>query len=155
MSIGTVLRERKIRQLALPEFLAVDSVTTLGETIRVMQAAKLGAVLVTENRRLAGIFTERDLISKVTWAEDEESKPIREFMNPEPATLHPGASVFEAIQLMDRHGHRNIPLVDEEGGLVGSLPVSTLIDFLAESLPQEVLALPPRAHQRFVDADGA
>jgi hypothetical protein len=38
---------------------------------------------------------------------------------------------------------------------VGSLPVSTLVDFLAESFPQEVLALPPRANQRFVAADGA
>jgi len=38
---------------------------------------------------------------------------------------------------------------------LGSLSVSKVVEFLAESLPQEVLALPPRAEQRFVAADGA
>jgi CBS domain-containing protein len=155
MGIANVLRRRKIRQLALPKFLSVDVNSSLAETVRAMQSAKVGAVLVTENQRLAGIFTERDLITKVAGVTVDRVKPIREFMTPEPATLHPEDSVFDAIQLMDERGYRNIPLVDQRGQLAGNLPVSTLINFLAESFPQEVLALPPRANQLFTAADGA
>jgi CBS domain-containing protein len=155
MGIASVLRERRIRQLSLPPYVAVDASTGVRETIQTMQSAKLGAVLVTENQRLVGIFTERDFITKVAGTEEEEPKPIRDLMTPSPATLHPDDSVFDAIQLMDEHGYRNVPIVDERGHLTGSLPVSALIDFLAENFPQEVLALPPRANQQFSAKDGA
>jgi hypothetical protein len=56
---------------------------------------------------------------------------------------------------MGEHGYRNIPLVEGDGRLAGSLPVAKVVEFLAESLPQEMLALPPRGDQRFGTADGA
>jgi CBS domain-containing protein len=76
-------------------------------------------------------------------------------MTPNPTVLSPENSVFDAIYLMDEHGYRNIPLVEADGRLVGSLPVSKVVEFLAESLPQEVLALPPSGEQSFAAADGA
>ena len=76
-------------------------------------------------------------------------------MTPHPTTLHPDDSVADAVQLMDRGGYRDVPLVDEEGRLLGRLAVSNLIDFLAENFPQEVLSLPPRPDQTFPEPDGA
>ena len=155
MGIEAVLRSRRIRQLELPQYLSVDAGNSLRETLQAMQRTGSGSVLVTENERLAGIFTERDLISKVGVASVDSARPIREFMTPNPTVLSPEDSVFDAIYLMDEHGYRNIPLVEADGRLVGSLPVSKVVEFLAESLPQEVLALPPRGEQRFAAADGA
>ena len=154
MAIGNVLRSRKIRQLDLPKFWVVDAKTSLAETIEIMQKNGVGAVLVSDQQRLSGIFTERDVIF-TRRQKAETSRPVRDFMTANPATLHPDDSVFDAIQLMDGHHHRNVPLVEANGDLVGTLPVATLIDFLAESFPQEVLALPPRANQQFDSADGA
>jgi CBS domain-containing protein len=155
MDIEAILRSRRIRQLELPRYLSVDADNSLRETLQAMQGSGSGSVLVTENERLAGIFTERDLISKVGVGSVDSTRPIREFMTPNPTVLSPEDSVFDAIYLMDEHGYRNIPLVEADGRLVGSLPVSKVVEFLAESLPQEVLALPPRAEQRFAAADGA
>lgn len=155
MGIEAILRSRRIRQLELPRYLSVDAGNSLRETLQAMQGSGSGSVLVTENERLAGIFTERDLISKVGVGSVDGTRPIREFMTPNPTVLSPEDSVFDAIYLMDEHGYRNIPLVEADGRLVGSLPVSKVVEFLAESMPQEVLALPPRADQRFVAADGA
>ena len=155
MGIEAILRSRRIRQLELPRHLSVDAGNSLRETLQAMQGSGSGSVLVTENERLAGIFTERDLISKVWVASVDSTRPIREFMTPNPTVLSPEDSVFDAIYLMDEHGYRNIPLVEADGRLVGSLPVSKVVEFLAESLPQEVLALPPRGEQRFAAADGA
>jgi CBS domain-containing protein len=155
MGIEAILRSRRIRQLELPQYLSVDAGNSLRDTLQAMQASGSGSALVTENRHLTGIFTERDLISKVGVTVVDETRPIRDFMTPNPTVLSPEDSVFDAIYLMDEHGYRNIPLVEADGRLVGSLPVSKVVEFLAESLPQEVLALPPRAEQRFVAADGA
>ncbi|MCI0422228.1 MAG: CBS domain-containing protein [Acidobacteria bacterium] len=155
MSIGTVLRQRTIRQLDLSPFLVVDVGSSLRHTLLEMRSSGSGAALVTENQRLAGIFTERDLISRVVGCSVDDSKPVRDFMTPNPAVLRPEASVFEALQLMGEHGYRNIPVVEDDGRLAGSLPVSKVVEFLAESFPQEVLALPPRADQSFTAADGA
>jgi CBS domain-containing protein len=155
MGIETVLHQRKIRQLDLSPVVTVESSSTLGNTLEAMRSAKRGAALVIENGMLAGIFTERDLITKVVGTDIDESCPIRQFMTAVPATLSQEASVFDAVQLMDEHGYRNIPIVDDSGRLLGSLPVSKIVDFLAEIYPQEVLALPPRAEQQFTAADGA
>jgi CBS domain-containing protein len=155
MGIEAILRSRRIRQLDLPQYLSVDASSSLRDTLQAMQASGSGSALVTENGHLAGIFTERDLISKVGVTAVDHSSPIRDFMTPNPTVLSPEDSVFDAIYLMDEHGYRNIPLVESDGRLVGSLPVSRVVEFLAESLPQEVLALPPRGEQRFVAADGA
>jgi CBS domain-containing protein len=154
MGIETVLRSRRIRQLDLPPFLSVNAGSSLRDTLQAMQASGSGSVLVTENERLAGIFTERDFISKIE-ASIDDARPIREFMTPNPAVLSPEDSVFDAIQLMDEHGYRNIPLVGQDGRLAGSLSVTKIVQFLAENFPQEVLALPPRAEQHFAAADGA
>ena len=155
MGIEAILQSRRIRQLELPQYLSVDAGNSLRDTLQAMQASGSGSALVTENERLAGIFTERDLISKVGVATVDSTRAIRDFMTPNPTVLSPEDSVFDAIYLMDEHGYRNIPLVEADGRLVGSLPVSKVVEFLAESLPQEVLALPPRGEQRFAAADGA
>jgi len=155
MGIAALLRQRRIRQLDLPPFLAVDVGSSLLDTLQAMQASGSGAALVIENQRLVGIFTERDLISKTGVALIDLAMPIRDFMTPNPTVLSPEDSVFDAIQLMDEDGYRNIPVVESDGRLTGSLPVSKVVEFLAESLPQEMLALPPRADQRFATADGA
>ena len=85
MGIVSALRERRIRQLGLPPFVAVDASTGVGETIQTMQSAKLGAVLVTENDRLVGIFTERDYLRRIavegrrsrdTFVRDVMSAPV-------------------------------------------------------------------------------
>ncbi len=155
MDIEKVLRERKIRQLVLGPLVTIESETSLRSAISVMQQNHVGYVLVTENQQLVGIFTERDVLGKVMGEGVDESRLLKEFMTPSPLTLNPDASVLEAIQLMDEHGYRNVPLVNAEGNLVGNLSASNIIDFLAESFPQEVLSLPPKANQNFSSVDGA
>jgi len=155
MSTENSLRQRKIRHLDLAPLVCVDVESSLRDVVNTMQSQRVGCVLVTENGKLAGIFTERDLVFKVMGEIVEYSRAVREFMTAWPKTLHPDDSVADAIQLMDEGGYRDIPLVNEEGGLLGRLAVSTIIHFLAENYPQEVLSLPPRPDQTFVEPDGA
>ena len=155
MDIERILHERKIGQISLSPLVTIDSQKSLKEAVVAMQQKQVGCILITENQQLAGIFTERDLLGKVMGQHVDDSREIKAFMTSSPFTLDPGSSVLEAIQLMDDHGYRNVPLVDANGNLVGNLSVSNIIDFLAEIFPQEVLSLPPKANQHFSSVDGA
>jgi CBS domain-containing protein len=155
MDIERILQERKISQLSLSPLVTIDSQKSLKEAVAAMQQNKVGCILITQNERLVGIFTERDLLGKVMGQHVDDSREIKAFMTSTPLTLDPGSSVLEAIQLMDDHGYRNVPLVDTNGNLVGNLSVTNIIDFLAEIFPQEVLSLPPKANQHFSSVDGA
>ena len=155
MDIERILQERKISQLSLSPLVTIDSQKSLKEAVAAMQQKQVGCILITQNERLVGIFTERDLLGKVMGQHVDDSREIKAFMTSTPLTLDPGSSVLEAIQLMDDHGYRNVPLVDTNGNLVGNLSVTNIIDFLAEIFPQEVLSLPPKANQHFSSVDGA
>lgn len=155
MGIENILHQTKIRHLNWAPVVCVESGCSLQEVLVTMQSSRVGCVLVTENQKLAGIFTERDVITKVAGGSVDRSRAVREFMTPQPKTLHPEDSFASAIQVMDKGCYRDIPLVDQEGRLLGRLSVKSIIDFLAECYPQEVFSLPPRSRQNFAEPDGA
>ena len=75
-------------------------------------------------------------------------------MTTEPRTLRLDQSVGEAMALMHTGRFRNVPLVDDEGRLVGVVRQVDILKFLAESFPEELLNLPPRPHQRMEQPEG-
>lgn len=155
MMVETALKESKIRHLDLSPGVCVEPGTSLSDVIQVMKTERAACVLVCKNDRLKGIFTERDLLTKVMGAPVDYGAPIDEFMTPEPRTLSLDDSVGDAIMVMHEGGYRHVPLVDGQGRVTGVLAVRDLIDFLAEHFPDEVLNLPPRVHQRMDAPEGA
>jgi len=155
MPIETALKESKIRHLALSSLVYVEPGTSLGDVIQVMKRERAACVVVCKNDRVAGIFTERDLLTKAIGASVDYDSPIDGLMTPEPKTLSLDDSVADAIILMHEGGYRHIPLVDEQGRVTGLLAVRNIIEFLAEHFPDEVLNLPPRIHQRMGAPEGA
>ncbi len=76
-------------------------------------------------------------------------------MTSEPDTLSAGATLFEAMSMMDSGGYRNLPLIDDTGNVCGLLRQQDLLDYVAEAFPQEILNLPPRPHQLMEEPEGA
>jgi CBS domain-containing protein len=149
------LRNEKARLLIRRDALTVPAGTPLRRVIPRMQEGRGDCVLVIRDDRLVGIVTERDVLMKVLGREMNLDRPVDELMTPNPGTLPAEATVHEALAAMDEGGYRNLPLVDERGGLVGLLRQQDIVDYIAESFPQEILNLPPRPHQQMAEADGA
>jgi CBS domain-containing protein len=101
-----------------------------------------GCAIVCEGRRVVGVFTERDLLTKVIGEEVNPNTPVSELMSPIVATLTGEATIGDAVRIMNEKSYRNIPLV-REGELVGSVSVFDVITYLAESYPKETMNLPP------------
>jgi CBS domain-containing protein len=90
----------------------------LPDTASVFDAAcamrdwSVGAVLIADEGRLTGIFTERDMINRVVACEREpKTTPLAEVMTEDPSTISPKATALEALRLMEDGGYRHLPVV--------------------------------------------
>jgi CBS domain-containing protein len=102
-------------------------------TITVIAAAKemdrhgVGAILVIENGRIVGIFTERDVLSRVVAAGlDPQITPIERIMTRDPITVASSTTIEEVMALFTNKRFRHLPVVDE-GRLVGLVSIGDIL----------------------------
>lgn len=126
----------------------IDVETTVSATIQIMNERNIGCVVVTRAGKLAGIFTERDVLTKVAGVNlDPQSTPVSQLMTSDPQTLPHNASIAFALHQMDVEGYRHLPLVDDAGKPVGVVAMRDIISWMVELFPASLLNLPP--HTRF------
>lgn len=135
-------RKDSITLLETDDYVLIAPSTPLAEAIEQMKMDEGGCAIVCEGRRVVGIFTERDLLTKVIGEEIDLKTPVSELMSPVVATLSNDATIGDAVRMMNDKSYRNIPLVNE-GELSGSISVFDVITYLAESYPKETMNLPP------------
>lgn len=136
------VRNDSVSLLETDDYVCIEPTTKLHEAIERMKEDEGGCVIICEAGRITGIFTERDLISKVIGEEVDMDAPVSHYMTATVETLSADATIGDAVELMNRKGYRNIPLV-RDGQLYGSISVFDIITYLAESYPKETMNLPP------------
>jgi CBS domain-containing protein len=151
------LTDAYLKVLRRGEPLAVAPGTPLTECLDAIRRSGVGdSVLVCEpDGRLRGVLTERDIFARLIGAEMDLGAPVETLMNTEPHTLRPEQTVREAIELMQNGRYRNVPLVDDDGLVVGIVRQQDILRYLAEAFPEELLNLPPRPHQLMEEPEGA
>ncbi|HEX5272587.1 MAG TPA: CBS domain-containing protein [Gemmataceae bacterium] len=89
--------------------------TTVGEAIRLMLDGNIGALLVVDARgHLLGIFSERDLLTKIAGLRDDYAgRPVSEFMTRDPESVGPHHTLAFALHKMDCGGYRHVPVLAE------------------------------------------
>ena len=149
------LRNEKVRAVAQREPVSVAPDVTLDHALAKMRACGGDALLIIDAGRLVGIVTERDVLTRILGQGVDGNRPVSDFMTAEPHTLPAEATLLEAMAAMESGHHRNLPLVDEAGTVVGMLRQQDLLGYVAEAFPQEILNLPPRPHQLMEAPEGA
>ena len=152
--IEELLKEAKIGSLKLPVPVVCSKDITLEEAIEIMQRGQIGYVVVVENKKVLGIFTEKDVTLNILERGVDLKDPVSKHMNSSIQMLTPKDSIGQAIDLMHTYEYRHIVLVNDERELVSVLSVRAIIRFLAEHYPAEVLNLPPRHGQIMIARDG-
>jgi len=108
--------EDNLGQLEREETITVLTDTSVLEVIKRMKNSNSGCALVLEGERLAGIFTEHDVLRKMT---GENAKPgtlaIKALMSPDPEILHEKDSVAAALNKMSTGRYRHIPILMNDG----------------------------------------
>ncbi len=98
------------------ELLSVSTDTSAVEVINQMRVAGLGCALVLENGKLVGIFTERDLLNKLTGgAASSNQTAVRDLMSLNPEILSETDSIATAVNKMSMGRYRHIPIRKADG----------------------------------------
>jgi CBS domain-containing protein len=124
--------------------LSLAAGATLAEAINRMQAGRRGYIVVLEDDKVAGIFTERDVLMRVAGQPlDLDHTAVDACMTRNPVTLPADSSVAHALNLMVVEGFRHIPIVDDESRLVAVASMRNLIEYLSDFFSRDILNLPP------------
>lgn len=106
----------------------VEADNTVISALRVMANRGIGAVLVTDNGALAGIFSERDYARKVVLqGKDSATTPVRDIMTSKLIHVTPEMTVDQAMQLMSDKRIRHLPVLDPAGSLVGVVSIGDMV----------------------------
>jgi CBS domain-containing protein len=137
--------------------LITEPETSLADALRQMREHRRGYILlVATGGRLAGIFTERDVLMKVAGKQiDLAHTPVSAYMTGDLVTLPSDAVVAFALNRMVVEGFRHIPIVDGLGRPVGVVSMRDIIDYLSEFYRSDVLNLPPNPGVASRKRDGA
>jgi CBS domain-containing protein len=101
---------------------AVEASAPIIEAAEIMLREDVGSVPILEDGRLAGMLTDRDIVLRVV-AEGRDARTITcaEIASRQLATIDPQQPLEEALRLMGEHQVRRLPVVEEDGRLVGIL----------------------------------
>ena len=112
------------------DVLRIDAAATVYDAIVKMVEGNVGALLVYEGDRLAGIVTERDYLRRVTLqGRDERTTPVREVMSSELVFVGPDASIEECMAVMTERRIRHLPVLTENQDVVGIVSIGDVVKF--------------------------
>jgi CBS domain-containing protein len=118
--------------------IVVEPSMPVRQVLRMMVDYRIGCVLIVQDSRVIGIFTERDALSKLNERADElADRPVKEFMTNSPQTLDTNSKIAFAVQRMDQGGYRHVPIVDAQGRATGVISVRDILRYLTKRMAVE------------------
>jgi CBS domain-containing protein len=144
-SLEAEILERPIHSLpSLRPAVEVEPRASVRSVVDRLNQERIGCVLVVDSGTLVGVFTERDVLSKVAGQPiDIDRVAVEALMTPEPECLTPEDGIAYALNKMAVGGFRHIPLVDARGQPRGIVAMRDIVEYLVDLFPRGVLNLPP------------
>ena len=132
---------RTVRQLLAEkpaEIHAVAPEAPMIDAIRLMAEKGIGAVLVMDGARLAGILSERDYARKIVLMDrSSATTPVREIMTAELVTVAPTVTVEQCLELVTNRRIRHLPVLDGDE-VVGVISIGDLVKSVIEAQRREL-----------------
>jgi len=117
--------------------ISVDASMTINETAKMMEDAKVGAVIVMENNTPVGIVTDRDFAVKVAAHAYEISTPIKQIMSSPLLSINSDESVRNAADLMHERKVRKLPVISDDK-VVGIITATDIVNLLAICVEEDM-----------------
>jgi CBS domain-containing protein len=155
MELSRNLRVDSVSRLVPTAPREVPAEATVAEVVEVLRTERVGCVLVVRHGKLVGLFTERDLLTRVLAGGLPLTGPVSAVMTPDPVTVGPKDPIRLAVKRMQSGGYRHLPVVDEAGRPAGILSAKRVIHYLAEHFPEAVYNQPPDPKSVPDTAEGA
>ena len=115
---------RRCREIMTSKVTTAMRETTLQEAAVLMRDGDIGSLPVTEDKKLVGILTDRDIVVRAVAEGHDVSTKVADAMTTEVFSIKENEFVFEAIRLMGDRQVRRIPVINETGDLVGIIAMA-------------------------------
>ena len=126
------LMEDKVSLLQPKAPATILPTTTVGDAIKTMLNGNFGALLVVDKaQKLVGVFSERDLLTKVAGIENYGARPVSDFMTPNPESVGLTDTLDFVLHKMDGGGYRHLPVV-QDGKPVGVISVRDMLKHITK-----------------------
>lgn len=130
--VERTITRKTIRSLSPPAPISITPKTTVGDAIQTLVEKRIGCLLVENGEELVGIFTERDVLNRVSETPAVMDRPVEEFMTKTPTTVRVDDSIAYALHAMDLGGYRHLPVIDGQGKPTGIISVRDILGYLCD-----------------------
>lgn len=111
---------------------SVEPNTMVYSAIEQMCDRNIGGLLIVENNKLVGIFTERDYARKlILKGKSSKDTPIKDLMTPNPFTVTPDSSIEDCMKLMSGKHIRHLPVAQGDT-LIGMISIGDVVKYIIE-----------------------
>jgi len=133
-----------IKTLLGGKYFVLNEKVTLGEAIGKIQTEHVGCVLLENNNKISGIFTERDIVQKIVGnIHNLENEYVIDFMTQTPDVLRQNDALSFALNKMIDGGYRHIPIINESDKPIGVISMQDIINHLGDYFYEDIKNLPP------------
>ena len=124
--------------------ITVEGDTSVAKCLELMRDERIGCILVTDEKGLNGIFTERDIIRRIVGKNlSHEESEVSDYMTTDPDTLKVDAPLAFALNYMVLGGYRHVPIVDENNAPIACLSIKDIVKHFGNYYFSEIANLPP------------
>ena len=144
-----------IKTLLGRKFIVLNEKITLREAIDNIQEQHIGCVLLENDKKISGIFTERDIVQKIVGNRHElETEYVRDYMTKAPDVLYQNDAIGFALNKMIEGGYRHIPIINDSGKPIGVISMQDIINHLADYFYEDIKNLPPQPLRKQIQREG-
>jgi CBS domain-containing protein len=113
---------KSVRDVMTANPCTIDADKPVAYAAKMMKQENVGIAPIVEGNRLVGTLTDRDIVLRVVAeSKDPQAVQVREVASTAPVTIDPEENLDEALRLMASHQVRRLPVVEEDGRVVGVL----------------------------------
>ncbi|MGY5147128.1 MAG: CBS domain-containing protein [Candidatus Nitrosopumilus sp. bin_7KS] len=126
-----------IGEVMTKSVISVDATLTVNETAKMMEDAKVGAVIVMEDNLPIGIVTDRDFAIKIAAHAYQITGPVKQIMSTPLFSINPDETVRTAADLMHDRGIRKLPVIDD-GKVIGIITSTDIVNLLSVCVEEDM-----------------
>ena len=136
--LEAALAEETVDQIRHQPMATISPETPVHEAVKQLAGLHIACLLVEQDGKLLGVFSDRDVLDRVTLEYDEvKDRPVREVMTADPVYVYETDSSAAAFSVMAVAGYRHVPVLDLHDNLVGIVSPQRVTAFLQQHLTKE------------------
>ncbi len=121
------MKRKSLKKIFTSKVISVPPETSVSDAIAIMEKNRISCMVIVENKKPAGIFTERDFVQAVSRGVHSSKIEIRELMSSPVITAGSSANIYEAYNLLESNKIRHLVIVGAKGELAGLVTQSDIM----------------------------